>query len=172
MQVFLHIQAQGKSSSKRQSRLQEIKRYQMVCFSFWPCPLQFMLGYMEEMDEKRISGAGSSSNKRSVSLPSSCVWVFEVIKQLGKSPPPPCPPNRLNLQRSFWLISSLQGGRSCALDKNFKPYHTLFCYDLRTFRKSLDNKMFFRSKTVFLGPEVHYHSIREPVKNVLADFVR
>ena len=42
--------------------------------------------------------------------------------------------------------------KSLDSDENFKPQHTLFCRDLRTFWKSLDKKVpFFGQKQCFFG---------------------
>ena len=46
------------------------------------------------------------------------------------------------------------------LNENFKPEHTLFCRDLRTFFGDLwAKKLPFGVKTVFLGHEVHYYMV-------------
>ena len=50
-------------------------------------------------------------------------------------------------------------------DENFKPEHTLFCSELRfvaiyaLFGDFWAKKVFFGSKTVFLGQEVHYYMV-------------
>ena len=49
--------------------------------------------------------------------------------------------------------------KSLDSDKNFKPGHTLFCRDLRTFWRSLGKKVPFWVKTVFLGQEVLYYMV-------------
>ena len=46
--------------------------------------------------------------------------------------------------------------KSLDSDENFKPGHTLFCRDLRTFWRPLAKKSAF---LVFLRQEVHYYMI-------------